>query len=70
METPVRSAQTYILVGCLLSRCSRFLSYEILCLGRQRGTPGGFAAGQGFTQGALYEGSPFHSQTAGSNPFG
>jgi hypothetical protein len=29
-----------------------------------------FAQNQGFNQGAMYGGSPFYSQTAGSNPFG
>lgn len=37
---------------------------------RQNGQAGAFAQNQGFNQGAMYGGSPFYSQTAGSNPFG
>lgn len=39
-------------------------------LHQQNGPAGAFSQNQGFNQGAMYGGSPFYSQTAGSNPFG
>ncbi|XP_024368180.1 uncharacterized protein [Physcomitrium patens] len=37
---------------------------------QQIGQPSGFVQNQGFNQGAMYGGSSYHTQTAGSNPFG